>query len=540
MDDRFDPVKKKECGVHEVTLEHFWALANKQRGSLRRVGVDAILQGLQSALLVGNDDLLEGLLKSDPGSWSGVMVFSNLNQSFAFHASPEDFISTRLHGLAVSEPGAIPAPERSIVRASILNRNVHIVSSYQLCKEILRSGGNASHNTITALNRDEHVRQDAFAVGPAYRELMADFFPAPNILMEDGLPHREHKKSWKDQLSALPSDAEPTIREIAQGFINSTLVPGMTVDLYESLKSLSWDLLLGVFLSVNQTNPILFSSLETSHEILLRGQFSLFPVAVNTPFWQSPRSKGLKARRELQKLLSEHIKQESPASCPLLRNSFVDQTDISSHCLLFTSSIANKALSSLLTAMIANLFLMPGEQSLAALLRSQTGQSRQATLKSIQLETERLCPPVVGVMRRVKQDIVLAAQDVSQGHHVPAGHDVWLYLAGASRDTTAFEDAEKFHFDRFMQGEDDDRALGFAFGDGPKSCLGTDTVRRMVSIVAEEIIASGVNLEGTVEELGVKSWLGWVASAPTAIAKDLKQLPCQRPRKPIMVEIKPA
>jgi hypothetical protein len=75
--------------------------------------------------------------------------------------------------------------------------------------------------------------------------------------------------------------------------------------------------------------------------------------------------------------------------------------------------------------MLTNIFLMPGDQSLASLLRSQPGQTRAAMLESIILETERLSPPEIGVMRRAQQDIVLPTTLGGDGRHdVPAGHDV--------------------------------------------------------------------------------------------------------------------
>ena len=468
------------------------------------------------------------------------MVFTRLNQTFAFHASPEDFISARLQELAVSDPGLLPSNgEKSIVRASILNRNVHVVTSYRLCREILYSDGQKQSNRIRPSSPDEELRPDTFAVGPAYRELMYDWFPSPNILMEDGLAHAQHKQQWKEQLSTLPSDTDTTTRDIARAFITSTLIPGSRLDLYESLKTLSWDLIFRVFLGLDRaTDPKTFSNVETAQEALLRGQFSLFPVSVNTPFWQSARSKGLRARQELQVMLAEHLDLREPSNCPLLRQTQCTKLDVSSHCLLFTSSITNKALSSLLTAVLANLFLMPGDQSLASLVRSQPEKLREETLRSTILETERLSPPVIGVMRRVQQDLVLSTGDGDDvSHQVPAAHDVWLYLAGANRDGTVFEEAERFHFDRFMHENSEDRPHGLGFGAGPKACLGLDTVRQIVTTVVQELIVAGVELEGTTVEEGVKGWLGWEDVAPSAIARDLKQLPCQRPRNPIMVTV---
>ena len=466
------------------------------------------------------------------------MVFTRLNQTFAFHASPEDFISSRLQELAISKADLLPANgEKSIVRASILNRDVHVVTSYQLCKDILHCDGQNRSNKIRASSSNAELRPDTFTVGPAYRELMSDWFPAPNILMEDGLTHAEHKKRWKEQLSTLPSDTETTTRETIRAFIKAILVPGTPLDLYDILKTFSWDLILGVFLGVGRTtDKETFSTVETGQEALLRGQFSLFPVSVNTPFWQSARSKGMKARRDLQVMLAEYIDLLEPSKCPILRQTKCSKLDVSSHCLLFTSSITNKALSSLLTAVLVNLFLMPGDKSLASLLRSQTAQLRKDTLRSIILETERLSPPVIGIMRRVQEDVVLWTGNADNAtHHVPAGHDVWLYLASANRDGTVFKEAERFHFDRFMHEHDEDRPHGLGFGAGPKACLGLDSVRHLVATVAEELIEAGMELEGTIREEGVKGWLGWEDVGPSAIAKDLKQLPCQRPRNPIMV-----
>jgi hypothetical protein len=222
---------------------------------------------------------------------------------------------------------------------------------------------------------------------------MADWFLAPNILMEDSITHSEHKQRWTEQLSTLPSDVETVARDITRTFVKSTLAPGTRLDLYESLKALSWDLILGVFLGLGRmTDQEKLEAVETDQEALLRSQFSLFPVSINTGFWQSARSKGLKARQDLQIMLAEHIQQQEPGTCPLLRQRHCTKPEVSSHCLLFTSSIVNKALSSLLTAMLTNIFLMPGDQSLASLLRSQPGQTRAAMLESIILETERLSP----------------------------------------------------------------------------------------------------------------------------------------------------
>ena len=364
---------------------------------------------------------------------------------------------------------------------------------------------------------------------------MSDFFPAPNILLEDGALHAGHKERWTRQLSSFPDDVGPLIKHITETHIRNALPAGARLDLYETLKDLAWKLLLDIVLGLDPADKD-FHEIETSQETLLRGQFSLFPVAVNASIWQSARSRGIKARRLLQEKLAQRVR-ELPPQCPLLKESQIDEDDMSSHCLLFTSSIAVKALSSLLTACVANLFLFPGTTSLAALVRSHAGDDRAALLGSILSETERLSPPVVGVMRRVQQHLAFAGPTPeSDGHAVPAGHDVWLYLAGASRDPEVFDDADKFHFDRYMRGE---VPPGFALGQGAKTCLGAELVRCIVTTVTQALIDSKIELEGQIEQQGVKGWLGWEANVGSeAIASDLKQLPCQRPREPIMVTVR--
>ncbi len=136
-------------------------------------------------------------------------------------------------------------------------------------------------------------------------------------------------------------------------------------------------------------------------------------------------------------------------------------------------------------------------------------------------------------------------------HPVPAGHDIWLYLSGASRDPTAFgNDADIFRFDRYMTSpslpsshRDDDADLSgppppLAFGAGPKTCLGVDLVRQIVLTVGKAMVESRLEMEGMVEDRGMRGWLGWEAGVgPEWVAKGMKQLPVQRPRVAVRVGV---
>ncbi|KAK0768361.1 hypothetical protein LTR59_017722 [Friedmanniomyces endolithicus] len=158
----------------------------------------------------------------------------------------------------------------------------------------------------------------------------------------------------------------------------------------------------------------------------------------------------------------------------------------------------------------------------------------------------RLSPPVIGVMRRVTQTVRLtnpgSDRNSTTSHIVPAAHDAWLYFVAANRDPDVFARPTEFCWDRFMrQGAEvpTDEDCGIAFGLGPKHCLGADLTREICLTVAETVMESGLAIKGGGQVVeGVKAWLGWEAHAgPEAMTRDLKQLPCQRPRDPVMVTV---
>jgi len=104
-------------------------------------------------------------------------------------------------------------------------------------------------------------------------------------------------------------------------------------------------------------------------------------------------------------------------------------------------------------------------------------------LRSILLETERLSPLVIGVMRRVTYDVTLkGAIDGGSPSIIPAGHDIWLYFSKANRDEMVFKNARSFVRNRFMK-KVSLESVGLAFGDGANYCLGNDLVRQICLIV---------------------------------------------------------
>lgn len=105
---------------------------------------------------------------------------ARLTQSFSFHQSPESFISNRLQQFALAASAGQETNDQAnpIIRTEILDRNVHLVSSYRLCKAILRASEEVEDNRegLVRLERDDAptaspVPSGTFAVRPAYGEV---------------------------------------------------------------------------------------------------------------------------------------------------------------------------------------------------------------------------------------------------------------------------------------------------------------------------------------------------------------------------------
>ncbi|KAL6721674.1 hypothetical protein ACLMJK_000778 [Lecanora helva] len=459
-----------------------------------------------------------------------------LSETFSFHASPEAFITSRVLDFQSSNKSL--AESRIPIRAKVLNRNVAVISSYHHVKKIL----------------DDEDKVSTFSASKAYDELMAPFFPPPNLLLTDPPEHHSMKEGWKTKVNRLPSEARPLVRSITLRYFGG-FESGSTIDLYESMKELSWMLIISIFCNASEKDAV---TLESLQEDLLRGQFSLFPVSLNARVWRSPRSRGLAARKKLQELLKGRAK-SGQNGCPFPVHTAADEDDVASHLLLFTSSLAVKSLSSLLTACLLNLFVfkemdLDAGDSIASNVKSLTSDAdRLELLESALLETQRLSPPVVGIMRRTIQEVTLPSDsDGMPDTLIPKDWDTWLYFVGAARDPAVFgETADLFRTGRYYHRSQDQRHVeqGFAFGAGPKSCLGEHLMREVVMTVMSTCLGidSGnpevkprIGLQGRMQDIpkGVQAWLGWQQNVkPEEWAKDMKQLPTQRPSKAVMVKL---
>ena len=455
-------------------------------------------------------------------------ILAGVSENFAFHSSPEAFLVARILQHHKDHPEEVR--ERAPVRAKILNRNIIVFSSYHQVKEVLC--GNEKDASGDAV--------PSFVAMPAYRQLMQDFFPHPNLLLNDGASHERMKVPWRGCIRSLETTAINGIRTQATDFF-AQIPRGSEIDLYGTLKRLSWRLFLDSVLGLSDTDPD-FERYVKLQEDLLRGQFSLFPASVNVGFWHSPRKIGIDSRKRLQELISRRLKKTNIGWISENRTIEPPRDELVNHVLMATSSLAVKGFASLMLALLLNLFLFPhlpfGVECLAEWATQGDHETRRKRIEAVLKETLRLSPPVVGVLRRATRDCTVTVSDAEKADVlIPAGFEAWSYFPGANRDPTVFgEDAEMFVPERFIDAEGK-FPPPIAFGEGSKSCLGADFVSTAAFAVVETLLDAGINISGTVDAAGVRGWLGQEVppATPEAWARDMKQLPVQRPSRPILV-----
>jgi hypothetical protein len=480
-----------------------------------------------------------------------ITLIGTLSDNFAFHASPESFIASRILALHTQNPTLSQPP--GILRAKILNRNVAVVSSAPIVRAILGDDGYEDEQVF--IEREE-VPGESFTAGKAYDELMKPFFPPPNLLLMDVPGHAGVKERWMGRMrEGLPggflgeggesggkAKTIALVKKVVREHFGE-VASGETVDLYGNMKDLSWRLLLGIFLSMEKGSEE-YLEFEGLQEDLLRGQFSLFPMSVNAGFWKSPRSRGLDARRKIEALLAVRMKGENHG-CPFAIENDAERADVASHMLLFTSSLAAKAIASLLTAYLLNVYVHRRKPDAQTVIESWhemqdmfpgSKLNADGLLSSALTETGRLSPPVVGVMRRAEKNVVLKTTEGQPDTLIPKGWDVWLYFAAAGRDPEMYAIPNQFWSDRYLVKYTDERE-GFEFGWGPKSCLGGPFVQKIVRTVVDACMEMDLKIEADSLEKGVRGWLGWEDASPEDWARDMKQLPTQRPQRPVNVRI---
>lgn len=164
-------------------------------------------------------------------------IFSGISENLSFHASPESFIQSQILRYHNQNPEAVR--KRNPVRSKILNRNVVIVSAYEHIKQILEDDS------------------DSYETVAPYMQFMQEFFPVPNLLLANGCPHQEMKSKWQPAVHRWSEDEDrhPRLLDLSQSFV-AGIERNIPVDLYDTLKDFAWKLLLGEFISLDESENV--------------------------------------------------------------------------------------------------------------------------------------------------------------------------------------------------------------------------------------------------------------------------------------------
>jgi cytochrome P450 len=115
-----------------------------------------------------------------------------ITENFAFHNSPESFITSRIVAFQKQNPELVD--NRAIIRAKVLNRNVAVVASYAQVQQVLNDA-------------------DGYEASAAYTELMGPFFPSPNVLLTEKNTHTELRKTWEERMSSSHERLLPLVHQ---------------------------------------------------------------------------------------------------------------------------------------------------------------------------------------------------------------------------------------------------------------------------------------------------------------------------------------
>lgn len=103
-------------------------------------------------------------------------------------------------------------------------------------------------------------------------------------------------------------------------------------------------------------------------------------------------------------------------------------------------------------------------------------EEREAALDNILVEVLRLVPPLAGGRRIALRDTML------NGYAIPSGMVIHFSFLGAHTDPKVFAEPDKFRPERWNEENKDDQSKMFAFGAGPRECVGKKMIRDIILV----------------------------------------------------------
>lgn len=344
---------------------------------------------------------------------------------------------------------------------------------------------------VVLVNRDK-----AFASGPAWSYYIGPFFRR-GIMLLDFEEHLHHRRIM--QQAFTPARLRAYMEAMAPGIVRGveSWRPGPGFKVYDSIKQLTLDLAVDVFMGVR---------LDDAERARVNGAF-IDAVRAGTAYVRFPVPglrwhKGLKARKALEEFFYRHLPAKRrdggddlfAALCAAETDDgarFTDE-DVVNH-MIFALMAAHDTTTITLTTMAYHLAKFPEwqerlrEESLS-LGKAQPSYDDLGSFTGIDMvmkESLRILPPVPALPRKVVKDTSIL------GYHVPAGTMVVVPMLSNHHMAQWWPDPERFDPGRFSPERREDRVHKYAwapFGGGAHKCIGLYFAGMQVKTILHQVL----------------------------------------------------
>ncbi|EGD83147.1 hypothetical protein PTSG_03779 [Salpingoeca rosetta] len=251
-------------------------------------------------------------------------------------------------------------------------------------------------------------------------------------------------------------------------------------DLYQELKALCVAATLTLFLGLEDGERDLLhraTQLITTH---WHGLTSL-PIRLNLGFGKgSGLDQALDAKEELETIIKGRILRCKPVPHQQFLFHIVQACqsqglDVTCrHLLLFISALIPKALASLLTSMVVELFTSHPDTL-------ERARSDDQFLERFLTETERLHPPFLAARRTLPKDAVCNIGP----YRVEGERVIMCIFSEMNKDPDVYKNPEAFDADRWL---DASLPKPMTFGWGPDRCMGQPLARHLLLMFARQLL----------------------------------------------------
>nr|XP_002130785.1 beta-amyrin 11-oxidase [Ciona intestinalis] len=372
------------------------------------------------------------------------------DKSREFLSDPTKFITSRIN-----------EHSSRIFQCRILNNPTIFVCSPQAVKTLL----------------SEEMAND---IEHGYKSILHRLY-GDNIVFENDVTANELHNCLKNCFQNMELYKE-TVNRLCEPLLSSLHLRTEPVYIYPEFKRVMTRMCLELFLGIktesclDQTEEITHLATQHWHGIIS------VPVSLKIPLaGESTYSLAVQAKEKLLSiirsiLLGQNGQGDASVAAKLRHADFSNSKSLEQHLLLFVSAVIPKAFASLITSFI---IVMAGDDKEALRARARTDSK---FLDRVLLEVERMWPPLFAGRRLVRRTTTLESYDL------PKDYAIMYVTHAAHRDPEVFPEPNSFNPDRWITCNAGQEDLVLCFGSGPRCCVGTDLIRRILRDVASRLL----------------------------------------------------